>query len=238
VRFKTIIVDDESYARQELIHQLEAYDCFDIAAQCHNAVEGVKEVNKHNPDVIFLDIQMPGVSGFDMLSMLEETKIPLVVFVTAYDEYALKAFEENSLDYLLKPIEPKRLDQTVERIKLSMNQDDRPSYDIQPLKKIPCTLSNVIRLVDTESIDYVFSDITGVRVMTEGQSCLSDLSLKAIEERTNMFRCHRQYLVNVDRIKEIKLLDNGAAEISTASPDVVPVSRRLLKDLKTRVGLK
>jgi len=238
LRYKTIIVDDESYARQELKHQLEAFDCFDILEECQNAVEGVKAVHLHKPDVIFLDIQMPGMSGFDMLSMLEQSEVPIVIFVTAYDEYAIKAFEENTLDYLLKPLEPKRLSQTVERIHQSINQEIRPQYDIQPLKKIPCSLNNIIKLVDIAVVDYVVSDLTGVHVISGDNSCLTDLTLKVLEERTNLFRCHRQYMVNIDRIQEIKLLDNGAAEIRTSSSSHVPVSRRLLKNLKQLVGMR
>lgn len=238
LRYKTIIVDDEPYARQELRHQLEGFECFDIMEECQNAVEGVRAVNQHKPDILFLDIQMPGLSGFDMLSMIEEGSIPLVVFVTAYDEYAIKAFEENTLDYILKPIEPKRLGQTVTRIHQTMKQGSRPHYDIQPLKKIPCSLNNVIKLVDMASVDYVVSDITGVHVVSGDKSLLTDLTLKVLEERTGLFRCHRQYMVNPDRIHEIKLLDGGGAEVVTAGGQTVPVSRRLLKNLKQLVGMR
>lgn len=238
MRYKTILVDDEPWARQELRHQLEVFDCFDIVEECQNAVEGVRAVNQHRPDVIFLDIQMPGLSGFDMLSMLEDGSIPLVIFVTAYDEYAIKAFEENTLDYILKPIESKRLGQTVTRIHQTMNQDSRPRYDIPPLKKIPCCLNNVIKLIDLSSVDYVVSDMTGVHVVSGDRSLLTDLTLKVLEERTGLFRCHRQYMVNPDRITEIRLMDGGSAEVSTAGGSTVPVSRRLLKNLKQMVGIK
>lgn len=239
MKYKTVIVDDEPYARQELKHQLEGFDCFEIIEECQNAVEGVRAVNQHTPDILFLDIQMPGLSGFDMLSMLEEATIPLVVFVTAYDEYAIKAFEENTLDYLLKPIEPKRLGQTVSRIRQAMNQESRPHYGIiQPLKKIPCSLNNVIKLIDMSCVDYIVSDITGVHVVSGDSSLLTDLTLKALEERTGLFRCHRQYMVNPDRILEIRLLEGGGAEVLTVGGSQVPVSRRLLKNLKQLVGVR
>lgn len=238
MRYKTIIVDDEPYARQELRHQLAGFDCFDIVEECENAVEGVKAVKEHSPDILFLDIQMPGLNGFDMLSMLEQSDVPLVIFVTAYDEYAIKAFEKDTLDYLLKPIEPKRLSQTVTRIHQAMIQDSLPNYAIPSLKKIPCSLNNVIKLVDIDVVDYIESDITGIHVISEDKSCLTDLTLKVLEERTDLFRCHRQYMVNLNRIKEIKLLDNGAAELLTYNSINVPVSRRLLKSLKQHLGIK
>jgi len=236
--YKTVIIDDEQYARQELKHYLEKFECIDIIAECRNAVEGVKAVNQHKPDVIFLDIQMPGLSGFDMLSMIEESVIPLVVFVTAYDEYALKAFEENTLDYLLKPIEQSRLEQTIRRIEENIEQENRPSYDIKPLKKIPCSLNNVVKLIDVDDIEFIVSDLSGVHVVTNNNNLLSDLTLKVMEERTDLFRCHRQYMVNLDSIKEIRLLDNGAAEIITNKGENVPVSRRSLRNLKQLIGMR
>jgi len=236
--YKTVIVDDELHGREELKHQLDAFNCFEIVAECQNAVDGVKAVNEYKPDVVFLDIQMPGLNGFEMLSMLEQENIPLVVFVTAYDEYAVQAFETNSLDYILKPIDPKRFLQTIERVKQSVLNDRRPFYDIKPLTKIPCSLNNVIKLVDVRDVDYVISDITGVHIITGDKNFLTDLTLKVLEERTDLFRCHRQYMISIDRVQEIRLLENGAGEVLTSGDSTVPVSRRLLKNLKQLVGIR
>lgn len=236
--YKTLIIDDEPYARLELRHQLEPFNFIKILAECSNAVEGVKAVNKHKPDLIFLDIQMPGVTGFDMLSMIEDSLVPQVVFVTAYDDFAVKAFEENALDYLLKPIDPVRFSQTIDRIHVNMGHEARPRYQIKPLKKVPCCLNNVVKLIDLNDIDYIVSNATGVHVVNNEKTFLTDLSLKALEERTPLFRCHRQYLLNLDRIREIRLLKNGAAEAVTAREVLVPVSRRSLKSLKQYVGIR
>src|SRR5215203_3433067 len=116
---KAIIIDDERLARSELRKLLMDFPEIEVVAEASNAGEGVEKIENINPDLIFLDIQMPGKTGFDMLSELD--KAPLVIFTTAYDEYALKAFEVNALDYLLKPVEPKRLADAMEKLKRSHN---------------------------------------------------------------------------------------------------------------------
>jgi len=110
---KTIIIDDERLARKELQNLLGKYEDIDIVTECSNAEEGAAAIKAVNPDLIFLDINMPGKNGFELLEDLES--VPKVVFVTAYDEYAIRAFEVNALDYLLKPVDPDRLEEAVEK---------------------------------------------------------------------------------------------------------------------------
>src|SRR5919112_6162809 len=112
---KAIIIDDERLARTELRKLLQDFPEIEIVDEASNADEGIQKIENHNPDLVFLDIQMPGKTGFDMLSELDHA--PQVIFTTAYDEYALKAFEVNALDYLLKPVEPRRLADAVEKLK-------------------------------------------------------------------------------------------------------------------------
>ncbi|WP_277656526.1 two-component system response regulator BtsR [Seleniivibrio woodruffii] len=237
MRYKALIIDDEPYAREELRFQLEKTGLFDITAEAGNAVEGVRLVNSHRPDIIFLDINMPVINGFDMLSMIEKSIMPYVVFVTAYDQYALKAFEEKALDYLLKPVEQDRLEKTLEKIIRSLEKGEIPSYERKDLTRIPCSLINTIKLVDLTEIEYIYSDMTGVHAVTAGKEYLTDLTLKLIECRTELFRCHRQYLVNLAKIDRIVLNGNFSADAYTASGRVVPVSRRYLKLLKDALGL-
>lgn len=238
MKFKTILIDDEPYARKELIHQLDTFDCFDVVGECGNAVEGMKAIKVDQPDIVFLDIQMPGLSGFDMLSLLEDDQLPYIIFVTAYDEYAIQAFEEKALDYLLKPIDPKRFEQTVKRIQETVRNGTVVDYDIKPLTKIPCCLNQVIKLLDISDVCYVVSDVTGVHVVNQAEQLLTDLTMKVLEQRTNLFRCHRQYLINLDKIDEIRLLENGGADAVTGNDQIVPISRRNLKELKQLIGMK
>ncbi|MCD8552721.1 two-component system response regulator BtsR [Seleniivibrio sp.] len=237
MRYKALIIDDEPYAREELRFQLEKTKIFDIVGEAGNAVEGVKLVNKNHPDIIFLDINMPVINGFDMLSMIEKSIMPYVVFVTAYDQYALKAFEEKALDYLLKPVEQERLEKTLEKILLSLEKGEVPIYERQPLTKIPCALINTIKLIDMADIEYVYSDMTGVHAVTSDREYLTDLTLKLIECRSGLFRCHRQYLINLAKIDRIVLNENSSADAYTLSGRIVPVSRRYLKLLKDTLGL-
>ena len=229
---RTLIIDDEQHARDELAVLLSDTGEFELLGTCANAMEAIKAINRDHPAVIFLDVNMPVLSGFDLLGMIDQEQMPYVVFVTAYDEYALKAFEEKTLDYLLKPVEPARLDMAIRKIKGALEGGNRQSFDTHPLTRIPCVTANRIRLVDLSQIEYVHSDLSGVHVVGGGTESYTELTLKVLESRSHLTRCHRQYLVNPDQIDEITLLEHGLAEIRTRSGHRLPVSRRYLKRLK------
>jgi len=232
-----IVIDDEQYAREELIELLHETKQIRVIQQAANAIEGLQLINKLKPDIIFLDIQMPQITGIEMLSMLNADTMPKVVFSTAYDQYAVQAFEENAFDYLLKPVDPQRLHKTVEKLVKSMQQ---PNYDAvvpEKLEHVPCIGHNRIRIISTQDIEFAYSGLSGVYINTGQLEATSQLTLKILEEKTPLIRCHRQYLVNLKAIKEIQLLDNSLAEIITASGKTLPVSRRYLKLLKQSLGI-
>ncbi|MEH6454310.1 MAG: two-component system response regulator BtsR [Psychromonas sp.] len=240
--FKALIIDDETYAREELIVLLKETGEVEIIGSCANAIEGLKKINKLKPDVVFLDIQMPQITGLDMVSMLDAENMPQIVFVTAYDEYALQAFEDNAIDYLLKPVAPVRLAKTIKRLKLSKVTNDFTPITQSQLELVPCTGYNRILLIKPQDIEIAYSDQCGIHVVSSvaygSESTLTcSLSLKVLEEKTALIRCHRQYLINPNAIREIKLLDNSLAEIITCNGSVAPVSRRYLKALKDRFSL-
>ena len=235
---KAIIIDDELYAREELNELLVETNQVQVIEQCGNAIEGLKAINSLKPDVVFLDIHMPQVSGLELLSMLDQETMPKVVFVTAYDEYAVKAFEDNAFDYLLKPVESCRLLKTLKR--LNAERAELPNYEQithNKLELIPCSGFNRILLLTPNEIEIAMSEQTGVHLLTEKDKFTASLSLKVLEEKTDLIRCHRQYLINPTCIREIKLLDNGSADIVTKSGHHAPVSRRYLKVIKDRFGL-
>ncbi len=239
---KAIVIDDELYAREELTALLQETGQVEIIACCSNAIEGLQKVNRLKPDVIFLDIQMPKITGLEMLSMLDPDTMPQVVFVTAYDEYALKAFEDNAFDYILKPVEPVRLHKTIQRLKSSLIKEDYTALLQKQLELIPCSGYNRFILLKAQEIELAYSDHAGVHVICDkavnnDQRSSCSLSLKVLEEKTCLIRCHRQYLVNPNAIREIKLLENSLAEITTCNGAVAPVSRRYLKALKERYAL-
>ncbi|WP_413283814.1 two-component system response regulator BtsR [Vibrio sp. MA40-2] len=236
-----LIIDDEQLAREELIELLGETKAIKVIAQASNAIEGLKKINTLKPDVIFLDIQMPQITGIELLAMLDPDTMPKVVFVTAFDQYAVQAFEDNAFDYLLKPIDTARLDKTVCRLIKQHNKDNK-HQDLsfiapKSLEQIPCIGLNRIMIIPTKNVECAFSDISGVHIRSSSQTATSQLTLKVLEEKTDLLRCHRQYLVNTKTIKEIKLLENGLAEIVTLSEYCIPVSRRYLKILKEKLGI-
>ena len=236
-----LVIDDELFAREELTELLHETGEIQVIDQAGNAIEGLKKINARKPDVVFLDIQMPQITGIELLAMLDPDTMPFVVFVTAFDQYAIQAFEDNAFDYLLKPIDPKRLKKTLCRL-LKQHKKNAQPQDISALapcvlEQIPCTGHNRIMIIPAADVECAFSDISGVHIRTAEQTATSQLTLKTLEEKTDLLRCHRQYLINTKAIKEIKLLENGLAEIVTLNNHTVPVSRRHLKDLKEMLGI-
>ena len=237
---KVLIVDDEPLARENLRILLQEANDIEIVGECANAVEAIGAVHKLRPDVLFLDIQMPRISGLEMVGMLDPEHRPYIVFLTAFDEYAVKAFEEHAFDYLLKPIKTQRLSKTLARLRQERTVQDVSLLpeNQEVLKFIPCTGHSRIWLLQMSEVAFVSSRMSGVYVTSsDGQEGFTELTLRTLESRTPLLRCHRQYLVNMAHLKEIKLEDNGQAELLLRNGQTVPVSRRYLKNLKEALGL-
>lgn len=239
-----IVIDDELFAREELTELLQETNMVEVIAQASNAIEGLKQINTLKPEAVFVDIHMPQVSGVELLGMLDPDTMPHVIFVTAYDQYAIQAFEDNAFDYLLKPVDPKRLHKSIQRLVKAKQHQDAVYTQTQiealtpkQLQQVPCMGHNRIMIIPLNDIESAFSDLSGVHVQTAHQTTTSQLTLKTLEEKTELLRCHRQYLINTKAIKEIKLLENGLAEVVTHSGHLVPVSRRYLKPLKEVLGI-
>ena len=204
----------------------------EIQGECANAVEAIGAINRHPPDVVFLDIQMPLISGLDMLAMLDPARMPRIVFLTAYDEYAVQAFEEHAFDYLLKPTDPARLQKTLDRLRRDHAPQDMTALAANgQLRQIPCSGLNSILLMKLEEIEFVASRLGGIFIVgSDGQERFTELTLRTLEDKTALFRCHRQHLVNTECIKEIRFVENGLAEIKTRTGQTVPVSRHFRLD--------
>jgi two-component system LytT family response regulator len=235
-KITAIVIDDEPLAREDLTELLSESQQVSVIDQASNAIEGLKMIHAHKPDVVFLDIEMPQITGIEMLAMLDPDTMPKIVFVTAYDQYAIQAFENNAFDYLLKPIDPKRLEKTLCKLN---KQQPKPNLNIAPsyLEQIPCMGNHRIMIVATNEVESAYTGLTGVQVRTAHSELTTQLSLKVLEDKTPLLRCHRQYLINVKRIKEISLLENGLAEIITQTGFIVPISRRYLKAVKEQLGI-
>ncbi len=197
-----LVVDDELHARRALEVMLTATGAFRLLPSCATAIEALHAIKAAAPDVVFLDVQMPQVNGFQLLSMLEPETVPDVVFVTAFDEFAVAAFERSAVDYLLKPVEKERLARTVERLRHAPRAGLR-AWETPAIERIPCTGQNSIRLVNVSDVEHVRCGPAGVYVFAKAGEFLTELTLQVLESKTTLARCHRQYLVNVDDIEEI-----------------------------------
>lgn len=228
-----LIIDDEPLAREALSELLEETKEVNILALAANAVEGLELIHKYRPDVVFLDIEMPQLTGLDLLAMLDFDTMPKVVLVTAFEHYAIQAFENSAFDYLLKPVEPERLHKTLTKLKKqNISQATLENIASQHLENIPCAGHQRILLIPESDIAFAFSDVAGVHIQTANQQADTQLTLKTLEEKTSLIRCHKQYLVKLSAVSEIKILDNGSAILRMNMGSELPVSRRYLKKLK------
>jgi two-component system LytT family response regulator len=235
---RAVVVDDEPLAREELEAMLAETGEFTVVGACGNAVQAIRTLKATRPDVLFLDIQMPKLDGMKLLSMIDEEIMPCVVFVTAYDEYAIQAFEKNAIDYLLKPVQPQRLARAVVRLKRFLGEGKRPRYDSPVIERIPCMGAQSIKLIDTAEVEFVRSSEAGVHVVTSKGEFLTELTLTVLEAKTqHLVRCHKQFLVNIRQIDEIIRQDPTTALLKTRSGKHVPVSRRFLVHLKELLGI-
>jgi len=242
---RAIIIDDERLARNELKKLLLDFPEIEVIAEAANAAEGIERIDSLNPDLIFLDIQMPGKTGFDMLSELE--RAPNVIFTTAYDEYALKAFEVNALDYLLKPVEPKRLADALQ--KLQVEEDKEPLSD-HPISVNRSILSehDQVFVKDGERCWFVkLSDIrlfesvgNYAKVYFGPNKPLILKSLNALEERLDekvFFRANRKHIVNLRLIEKIEPYFNGGLLLEMKGGEKIEVSRRQTVKFKEMMSL-
>jgi len=232
---RALIVDDEVYAQEEMTALLQETGAIEVVGSCGNGIDALKLINKLRPQVLFLDIQMPVISGFELLNMINQEIMPHVVFVTAYDQYSLKAFEEKTLDYLLKPVDGERLAKTIYKLEQTIVANHQPTFETEEITRIPCVLGNRIKLIGLEEVVYITSTVTGVQVTTMEGEHFTEVTLKVLEERTNLLRCHKQYLINIDFISEIVLLEGNMARIITRLGKSIPVSRRSLKAIKKKL---
>jgi len=201
---KAIIIDDERLARTELKKLLQDFSDIQVIDEAANVDEGVEKIETQNPDLIFLDIQMPGKTGFDLLSELD--KAPHVIFTTAYDEYALKAFEVNALDYLLKPIEPKRLSDAVQKVQFEVSKERAGVNGL--INRGPLTENDQVFVKDGERCWFVklseirlFESVGNyAKVFFATNKPLILKSLNALEERLDdriFFRANRKHIINL-----------------------------------------
>ena len=242
---RAIVIDDERLARQELKNLLQSFDNIQIVAESGKPEEALDLIERENPDLIFLDIQMPGMTGFELLDELEG-KAPEVIFVTAYDEYALKAFEVNALDYLMKPVEESRLQESIDKI--AKRIEKKKSEENVHVNDGKLELHDQVFLKDGEKCWFVEleknrlfeSEGNYVRVYFDESRPLILKSLNALTDRLSekfFFRASRKHIVNLRWIEKVETWFNGGLLVILKDGTKVEVSRRQSVKLKEMMAL-
>jgi len=237
---KALIIDDERLARKELVKLLEEHPSIEVAGEAQNADEAEQLITDLNPDVLFLDIQMPGRTGFQLLESLDT--VPLVVFTTAYDEFALKAFEINALDYLLKPITAERLGEAVhkiqekERMRSGRARDQKLGLEDQVFVKD----GERCWFVSLANIRLFESDGNYIKVYFDTNRPMIHKSLNALDEKLDersFFRASRKHIINLSWVEGIEPWFNGGLMVKLRGGDKVEVSRRQAAKFKDMMSL-
>jgi len=255
-----VIVDDEQLARDELSFLLRDVGDVNVVAQGKNGLEAVHLIREHNPDLVFLDVQMPGLDGFGVIKKLLDKKIalPKIVFATAFDQYAVKAFEVNAVDYLLKPFDKKRVAQSIQKVRAKIEAGGSPtdkletlvrmleSHKEQTTSKVLIRSTGRLLLIDQRDICYASIEDGVISVVTagpnggEGQSNCRTLEelLDSLDSKL-FWRAHRSYLVNINRIKEVVPWFKSSYQLrmDDKKQTEIPVSRAQTKRLRELFGL-
>ncbi len=233
---RAIIIDDEPLACALLQEMLAAYPQIKIEAVCHDGIEGLKQIQAIQPDFIFLDIQMPKITGIEMLELLPQA--PKVIFTTAYDEYAIKAFEMNAVDYLLKPYSAQRLQVAIEKIQKEVQQQtntESPSFSnlhtAESAARIVVKENQVIKIIPTTDVLYIEAASDYVKIFTKDKYYLKHGTMQHFETvltPKQFIRVHRSYLVNSNFINRLE-----SSCVILQGEKVVPVSKSGYSNLKS-----
>lgn len=236
---KFYIVDDESLAIQELETLLKPYPKLEIIGKSDRVQKAIEDINNLKPELIFLDINMPGMDGFELLSKLDE--VPEVIFVTAYDEYAIKAFEVNALDYILKPINPERLKDAIAKVEKKLKDNASNSQDKLGLeKKIFIKDGEKCYFVPVKDIFLIESEGNYVKVFFENKKPLLHKSLTYMDSRLPediFFRANRQFIINLNYIKNIEPYFNSTLLVEMQNGQKIDLSQRQSVKFREMTGV-
>jgi two-component system LytT family response regulator len=259
VKIRTIIADDEELARRGLRALSQRCEDLELICECRNGLEALDAIHQHRPDLVFLDVQMPGKTGFDVISAIADGQRPHVVFVTAYDKFALRAFEVHALDYLLKPVNEERFDAAVARVREAMSHAtdnaiaqrvrevaadlqvvSSPSSIASTVDRLPIKANDgriiVIRLAD---IDWIEADRDYVSVHVGDKTWLMRETIAAVELRlalSGFVRIHRSVLVNAERVTELRPQDKGEYTVVLNDGTELKLTRNYRASVERLVG--
>lgn len=246
---KAILIDDEPLARQIVKEYLESHNEISIVAECNDGFEGVKSIMQHQPDIIFLDIQMPKINGFEMLELIENK--PAVIFTTAFDEYAIKAFEQHAVDYLLKPFSRERLDKALQKWKsqhsnlvekTTGNESllESASQSPQQSQRVVVKTAGKIKIIPIDQIHYLEAADDYVKIHTQEGVFLKNKTMAQFEKSLDpsiFVRTHRSYFVNIHQVTRIDPYEKETYLVILKNGTKVSVSKNGYSKLKQVLGI-
>jgi two-component system LytT family response regulator len=244
---KVVIIDDEPLARSLVVEYLQQHPSIEIAAECNDGFQGVKAIMQHKPDLIFLDIQMPKINGFEMLELLDST--PSVIFTTAFDEYAIKAFEANAIDYLLKPFSKERFDLAIQKWNEKKHTSSDKNIQVllenttkQPDEKSRIVVKNGsdIRIVPMADVMYIEAYDDYVKIFTKDTYFLKKKTMNYYEQvldSSQFFRTHRSFIINLQELTKIEPLEKNTYVVLLKNGKRIPLSRTGYSKLKETLGV-
>lgn len=236
-RIKILIVDDEKLARDIVKTHLADFSNVEIIAECSNGFEALKVMNENRPDIMFLDIQMPKINGFELLELLEDP--PVIVFSTAYDQYALKAFEVNATDYLLKPFDEERFNEAMGKATDALKNKKgfkekveklvkHAGETIETLSRVVVKKQQKISVIPIDKLNYIEAQDDYVMLHTQDGKFLKQKTMKYFEQHLpseNFIRIHRSYILNINYMKQIELFEKDSHKVLLKNEDRLPVSK-------------
>lgn len=239
---KVAIIDDEPYSREEMKHLLSGYSWVEVVGEASSAEKGLEIILTKEPDVLILDIEMPGMSGVDLAEALQKMKHkPEIVFATAYPDYALKAFRVEAVDYLLKPFEEDQLAQTMERLKNLLKVEVKKKSESPSMGKLAVQDEDKIVFISPKDILYIFREERETFICTEKKKYMCRLPIKELESKLStypFFRVHKSYLVQLPFVEELIPWGSGVYQLKVHGADeAIPVSRNYVKELRERLEL-
>ncbi|WP_144511750.1 LytTR family DNA-binding domain-containing protein [Bacillus sp. FJAT-22090] len=230
---KVVIIDDERFSREELSYLLSKHRDIEIIGEADSSEKGLTLVAKKEPDIVFVDIEMTGLNGIEFAKIASKLKKPpIIIFATAFPNYAIEAFSANATDYLLKPFDPRRIDETINRIKeLSKPEHSRPT-----ILKLAVHENERIIYIEPSSVLFVYRNERDTIIRTSKNEYTSRYTLKELEEKLsdyNFYRTHKSFLVNIEQIAEVSAWSPSIYQIKlNGVSEQIPLSRNYVKDLR------
>lgn len=246
-KLRAIIVEDEKPARELVKAFLKNHENVELICECDNGFDGVKAINEMKPDIVFLDIQMPKLTGFEMIELLDE--VPEVVFTTAFDQYALKAFELSAVDYLMKPFSKQRFSEAIDKVFQRINlKKDKPKIeefanqlkeDAEVIERIFVKTGNKIDVVPVPEIIHIESEDDYVEIFTPKGKFLKKETMNYLEKvmpKETFVRVHRSSIININHIQKIEKYGKDSSMVILKDGSRVNVSKSRIKDLRNQLG--